>query len=295
MTKEEALKKITDGDGDFKVFTETEHKEFLDNLRDTEPFKKEIDKRLGDVHKRYDDDLFTITGKRKATDQRTFDFMKSEYQTLIDSQEELKAKNAELAKAAEDGTGAESLRLAKSELEAVTKKHQKAVEEWKTKYDEKEKEGVSMRISNEFDRSMTGLKFKDAAIIPEDVRNAMIANAKAELSKSASFIDGKLVFLDTEGNIVRDDNLNALTAKDVLNEKLKSIIDGGRKQPGVDIKEPSIEKDADGNVIVNISIPDSVVTNADLTSHLLSLGMKSGSKEYRSAYAKYSEKLKKVT
>jgi len=277
------------------VFTETEHKEFLDNLRDTEPFKKEIDKRLGDVHKRYDDDLFAITGKRKATDQRTFDFMKSEYQTLIDSQEELKAKNAELAKAAEDGTGAESLRLAKSELEAVTKKHQKAVEEWKTKYDEKEKEGVSMRINNEFDRSMTGLKFKDAAIIPEDVRNAMIANAKAELSKSASFIDGKLVFLDTEGNIVRDDNLNALTAKDVLNEKLKSIIDGGRKQPGVDIKEPSIEKDADGNVIVNISIPDSVVTNADLTSHLLSLGMKSGSKEYRSAYAKYSEKLKKVT
>jgi len=295
MNKEEALKKVTDGDGNFKVFTEAEHKEFLDNLRDTEPFKKEIDKRLGDVHKKYDDDLFQITGKRKSTDQRTFEFMKSEYQTLVDSREELKVKNVELEKAADDGTGAESLRLAKSELEAVKKKHLNAVEEWKTKYDTKEKEGVSMRINNEFDRSMTGLKFKDAAIIPEDVRNAMIANAKAELSDSASFIDGKLVFLDTEGNIVRDDNLNALTAKDVLTEKLKSIIDAGRKQPGVDIKDPVIEKDADGKVIVNISIPDSVATNADLTDHLHKLGMKSGSDEYRAAYAKYGEKLKKIT
>ncbi|MCK5603079.1 hypothetical protein KAR91_14440, partial [Candidatus Pacearchaeota archaeon] len=117
MNKEEALKKVTEGEGDFKVFTETEHKEFLDNLRDTEPFKKEIDKRLGDVHKMYDDDLFTITGKRKDTNQRTFDFMKSEYQVLIDSQEELKTKNAELEKAVNDGSGAEALKLAQSELE----------------------------------------------------------------------------------------------------------------------------------------------------------------------------------
>ena len=295
MTKEEALKKVTDGDGDFKVFTQAEHEEFLGNLRDTEPFKKEIDKRLGDVHKKYDDDLFQITGRRKATDQRTFDFMKGEYQTLIDSQEELKGKYAELEKAAGDGTGAESLRLAKSELEAVQKKHVKAVDEWKSKYEAKEKEGVSMRINNEFDRSMTGLKFKDAAIIPEDVRSAMIANAKAELSSSASFIDGKLVFLDSGGDIVRDDNLNALTAKDVLTDKLKSIIDAGRKQPGVDIKEPEIEKDADGKIIVNITLPDSVVTNADLTNHLLSLGMKSGSPEYRAAFAKYIDKVKKIT
>ena len=295
MNKEEALKKVTEGEGDFKVFTETEHKEFLDNLRDTEPFKKEIDKRLGDVHKMYDDDLFTITGKRKDTNQRTFDFMKSEYQVLIDSQEELKTKNAELEKAVNDGSGAEALKLAQSELESVKKKHLTAVDDWKAKYDEKEKEGLSMRINNEFDRSMTGLKFKDAAIIPEDVRSAMIANAKAELSKSASFVEGKLVFLDADGNIQRDDGLNPITAKDVLTEKLKSIIDAGRHQPGVTIEDPVIEKDKDGKVIVNISMPDSVRTNVDLTAHLLSLGMKSSSVEYRAAYAKYIDKVKKIT
>lgn len=296
MNKDDALKKITDGDGDFKVFTEAEHKEFLDNLRDTEPFKKEIDKRLGDVHKKYDDDLFTITGKRKQTDQRTFDFMKIEYQTLQDSAEELRVKNEKLEEAGKDGSGAEALKLAQSELDSVKKKHQTSLDEWKNKYESLEKNGEQMRILNEFDRSMQGFKFKDVAIIPEDVRNAMISNAKAELSKSASFVDGKLVFLDSEGDILRDkESLNVLTAKEVLSEKLKSIIDVGRKQEGVDIKEPDIEKDKDGNVIVTISLPDSVKTNVDLSEHLHSLGMKSGSEEYRAAYAKYIEKVKKIT
>ena len=151
-----------------------------------------------------------------------------------------------------------------------------------------------MRIHNEFDRSLTGVKFKDEGIIPLDVRNAMINNAKAELSKGAQFVEGKLVFMQ-DGNIMRDDNLNILSVKDVLAEKLKSIIDAGRKQDGLEIKEPEIERDENGKVKVNISLPDSVKTNADLTTHLLSLGLKSGSDEYRAAYAKYIDKVKKVT
>jgi len=184
--------------------------------------------------------------------------------------------------------------LLRGELDSMKTKHVKFKEESELKYGELEKSGVQMRILNEFDRSMTGLKFKDAAIIPEDVRNAMINNAKTELAKTASFVEGKLVFLDAEGKILRDENLNVLTAKDVLQDKLKSIIDAGRHQTGVDIKEPDI-KEKDGEVIVNISIPDSVKTNADLTQHLMGLGLKRDSKEYRAAYAKYSEKLNKVT
>ena len=295
MNKEAAIKKVTEGEGDFTVLTESEHKEFLDNLRDTEPFKREIDKRLGDVHKKYDDDLFEITGKRKLTEQRTFDFMKTEYQTLLDGADELRLKNEKLEEAGKDGSGAEALKLAKSELESVKKKHQTSLDEWRNKYESLEKNGEQMRVLNEFDRSMQGFKFKDAAIIPEDVRNAMINNAKDELSKSASFVDGKLVFLDSAGDILRDDKLNYVSAKDVLAEKLKSIIDTGRKAEGVDIKEPDIEKDKDGNLIVNIILPDSVKTNVDLSAHLLSLGMKSGSDEYRAAYKKYIDKVKKLT
>jgi len=151
-----------------------------------------------------------------------------------------------------------------------------------------------MRILNEFDRSMTGLKFKDAAIIPEDVRNAMINNAKTELAKTADYVDGKLVFRDSEGKIMYNDLAQLLSAKEILSEKLKSIIDAGRKAEGVDIEDPEIRTE-DGKVIVNVSIPDSVKTNVDLTNHLMGLGMKRDSEEYRAAYAKYNEKLQKVT
>jgi hypothetical protein len=141
---------------------------------------------------------------------------------------------------------------------------------------------------------MTGLKFKDAAIIPEDVRNAMIENAKAELAKSAEYVEGQLVFKDSDGNIRRDDNLNVLKPQDILSEKLKSIIDEGRKAKGVNIKDPEII-DEDGKVVVNLTLPDTIKTNADLTEHLLQLGMKQSSDEYRAAYAKYVEKLEKIT
>ncbi len=294
LTKEEAIKKVTEGDGDFQVFTHKEHESFLNNLKDTEIFKQQIDGRVSEMHQQYDNDFFAVTGKRKAQDQKTYEFIKNEVKVMQDHAEELVDKNKELQKAVDDKSDTKALELLRGEVDSIKEKYLKYKEGAELKYGELEKSGVQMRILNEFDRSMMDMKFKDAAIIPEDVRNAMINNAKTELAKSASYVEGKLVFLDAEDKIRRDDNLNVLTAKDILSEKLKSIIDTGRQQTGVDIKEPEI-KEEDGKVIVNISIPDTVKTNVDLSEHLMGLGMKQSSKEYRAAYAKYKEKLKAVT
>ena len=294
MTKEEAIQKIDQGGDDFQVFTEVEHKTFLNNLKDTEDFKQQIDVRIADLEKKYDDDLLSITGRKRKDSERTYDFMKREFKTLTDSEVELKSRNEELQKVVNDKSGGEALELLKSENTSLIKNHKKSKEEWDTKYTALEKAGIDLRIQHEFDRSMTGLKFKDATIIPEDVRNAMINNAKTELAKTVDFVDGKLVFRDSEGKIMYNDLAQLLTPKEVLSDKLKSIIDAGRQQTGVDVKD-EITKDEDGKAIVNISIPDSVKTNVDLTKHLMGLGMKRGSEEYRAAYAKYSEKLEKVT
>lgn len=294
LTKEEAIKKVTEGDGDFQVFTHEEHESFLNNLKDTEVFKSQIDGRVREIYQRIDSDVSSITGEQKAGDEKTYDYVKRQLSQLSTSAKELEAKKAELQKAVDDKTDSKALDLLRGELDSMKEKHQKFKEDAESKYSQLESSGVQMRILNEFDRSMTGLKFKDAAIIPEDVRNAMINNAKAEMAKSASYVDGKLVFTDSEGKIMRDDNLNVLTPKDVMAEKLKSIIDEGRKQKGVDIKEPEI-KDEDGKIVVNLTLPDTVKTNVDLTKHLLELGMKRDSDEYRAAYAKYVEKLEKVT
>ena len=293
LTKEEALQKITEGNGEFQVFTHEEHESFLNNLKDTEVFKQQIDGRVREIYQQIDSDVSSITGEEKGKDEKTYDYVKRQLSTLSSSAKELADKKAELEKAVNDKSGSQTLDLLRGELESIKKKHQLFKEEADRKYGDLEQSGVQMRIQHEFDRSITGLKFKDAAIIPEDVRNAMINNAKTELAKSASFVEGKLVFLDSEGKIMRDENLNVLSPKDILAEKLKSIIDAGRQQTGVDIKEP-VEK-VDGKVVVNLTLPDSVRTNADLTQYLLKSGLKRDSDDYRAAYAKLRDKVEKVT
>ena len=217
-----------------------------------------------------------------------------EVKAIQDSAEELKSKNEELLKAVNDKSGTEAVELLRGELDSMKKKHQAFKDDADGRYKDLEQSGTKMRILHEFDNAMLGMKFKDAAIIPEDVRNAMINNAKTELSKSADYVDGKLVFRNSEGKIMYNDLAQLLSAKEVLSEKLKSIIDPGRKAAGVDLKEPEI-KEEDGKVIVNISIPDTVKTNVHLSQFLMDSGLIRDSKEYRAAYAKYSEKLEKVT
>lgn len=294
LNKEEATKKVTEGDGDFHVFTHEEHESFLNNLKDTEVFKQQIDGRVSEMHQHYDDDFFAVTGKRKAQDEKTYDFIKKEVKAILDNAEELTNKNAELTKAVEDKSGTKAIELLHGEVESLKEKHRLFKEGADKKYIDLEQSGVKMKILHEFDNAMLGMKFKDAKIIPEDVRSAMINNAKTETAKSADYVDGKLVFRDAEGKIMYNDLAQLLSAKEVLSEKLKSIIDAGRNQTGIDIEDPEVIEE-DGKVIVNLSIPDTVKTNEDLTNHLMHAGLKRGSKEYRAAYAKYSEKLEKVT
>ncbi len=295
LTKEEATKKVAEGDGDFHVFTHEEHESFLNNLKDTEVFKQQIDGRVREIYQRIDSDVSGITGEEKAGDEKTYDYVKRQLSKLSSNAKELADKKVELEKAVNDKSGDQALDLLRGELDSIKLKHQKYKEDADVKYSKLEKSGVNMRIRGHLKDAMTGLKFKDVAIIPEDVRNMAIDSATTELVTRASFVEDKLVFLDAEGKILRDENLNVLTAKDILSEKLKSIIDAGRKQVGVKIDEPSVEKDKDGKIVVNLSIPDTVKTNADLTEHLMRSGLKRDSEEYRAAYAKYSEKLEKVT
>ena len=293
LNKEEALAKVTEGKGEFHVSTIEEHESFLTNLKDTDIFKEQIDGRVREIYQRIDSDVSGITGEEKASDEKTYDYVKRQLSQLSDNAKALTDKKADLEKAVNDKSGSETIELLKSQVENLKKKYDTYKEESDLKYGELEKSGVQMRIMNEFDRSITGLKFKDATIIPEDVRNAMINNSKTELAKQADYVDGKLVFRDSEGKIMYNDQAQLITAKDILSEKLKSVIDQGRKIEGVDIKD-EIKKDDDGKIVVNINLPDSVKTNVDLTAHLMSLGMKRDSEEYRAAYAKYIDKVKRI-
>ena len=68
-----------------------------------------------------------------------------------------------------------------------------------------------------------------------------------------------------------------------MKERLKSIIDEGRQQKGVDI-DLNVEKGEDGKVKdVNVVVPDTIKTMAALIDHLQAVGLKRNTDEYFAA------------
>ena len=131
LSKEEALQKITEGNGDFQVFTHEEHESFLNNLKDTEVFKQQIDGRVREIYQRIDSDVSSITGEEKGSDEKTYDYVKRQLSTLSSNAKELAAKKAELEKAVNDKSGEQTLDLLRVELESMKKKHQLSKEKLK--------------------------------------------------------------------------------------------------------------------------------------------------------------------
>jgi len=291
MKKEEALKLINESDSeDWHVATESDHETFLNNFEETK-----IAPKISELHNKYDEDIHSVLGVRKNADEKTYDFLKRTLSEMKAERDERIAKIENLEKAVKDTTGKEALEQAQRELESVRNKHNSAISEWESKYQELEGSTHMMKINNELDKGLTGLVFKDAKLVPEDVRNIHINVVKGELAKIAEFVDGKMVFKNDQGEIIRDEKLNPLGPKEILKDRLKAILNEGREQkgPGIDKNEPVI-KTKDGKIDVTLVVPDSVKTNADLMTFMLESGLKRGSKEFSAAYAKYSEGLVKV-
>ena len=187
-----------------------------------------------------------------------------------------------------DKSGDETLKLLQSDHDALKDKHQKTLDNFKLEKESQAKEDNRVNLMSQADHALMGIKFLGS--VPEDARNALVEIAKDDVVKDASFLDGNVVFLDANGDPQRDDKLNIITMESRLKEKLKSIIDEGRKQPGVDIKEPTT-KGEDGKIIVNVVVPDTVRTMAGLIEHLQQAGLERSTDEYFAALAHWSEKL----
>lgn len=301
ISKEDAIKKINENNGDFQVFTKDEHETFLGNLKNTEVFKNQLSSRVSELHGNYDTLFADETGKKRSEGEKTSDFAR---RTLKEFKEDVATKSqkiTDLEKAVEDGTGNVALEQAQRELSNYKNTHNTAMEEWEGKYSDLEGSVKTMRVTNEIDKAMSGLVFKDTKIISEEVRTLTVDAVKSELAKTGEIIQDKLVFKDRNGETVLDKNLDPITAQELLKAKLKIILNEGRNQPGPGVTEkgPVITKDDKGNIDVTLVVPDTVKTNADLAEFLSKSGLKrSGTAEeqaiYFAALSKYGEGLKKV-
>jgi hypothetical protein len=293
MKKDEVLKYVeTKGDESFIVRTEAEEKTFLEN------YGKKIEEevipgKISELHTRYDDDIFSVTGMKKNPTEKTYEFTKrvlAEFKTKAEKTSVLEKEIADLKKQIADGTG-DKKTLA--DLEAVQRAY-KELEDTKTKEVENVKtEFEKYRVQSDIIAATTGLQFKKQ--IPEAAVKSLMNQVIGDLTSIASRQDGKLVFMK-DGVPMRNPHnaLNPYTADELLKERLKDVLDINRKVengPGVS-NEILKEYDKSGKITkIALVIPDSVRTKEDLSKFLVSQKLLRGSQEYDAAYAEYSPAL----
>ena len=294
MKKDEVLKFIEEkGDADFVIRTGEEDKTFLEN------YGKKIEEeviptKISELHNRYDDDVFAVTGLKKNPTEKTYDFVKrvlASYKTDAEKAGTFTKEIADLKKQIADGTGdkktlqdLEAMQKAYNDLQATKDKE---ITTLKTDYDK-------YKIRTEIMSATSGMVFKKG--IPESVVNAYVNQVISELTGMASYQDGKLVFMK-DGVPMRNtfNALNPYTAKESVEERLKEIRETGKPvNGGPDIsKEIVKEYDKASGKITKIAmvIPDSVKNKEGLSKYLISQGLLRGTEEYTLAYKEYSQNL----
>jgi len=284
ITKEEILNFIKEkgGSGDeFIVRTAEEDKTYLENFKTAE-VEKAIAPRISEVHTRYDEDIFSITGLKKKPDEKTYDFNKRVLADLKAKADKVPTHEQEIASLKEKvGKNADAKILA--DLENVRS-------EFATFKSAKEKELDDLRKETEVSRKKSLIESEINAyefdpLIKENVLKVYKETVINALIGSSEFRDGQLVFLDEKGNPLRNqaNNLAPYSPTEIIGERLKDVIKqkriiGGPPKPGDPKGSPR-------------SLPDTVKTKVELSDHLMKEGLKRGSKEYDEAYLELSKDL----
>ena len=218
-------------------------KEIISN-RAENIYQEKIGGEVSEIHKRYDEDMFTILGERPGTledggKQKTYEKIKSLYTELADlrkkkdslsKDEAIKALNTQIEDLKKNGPGAH--------WEQTFKKEQS---NWKTEREtlleratEAETKIVTFQKRTDIEAGLRDLKFNDD--VPEAARKALVNNVVNSLVKNSKIDGDKIVYLDENGAQINDNEYKPMTASGILKDALKDILknentDGGGGAP----------------------------------------------------------------
>ena len=230
MKKQEILTKLESdkGDTDYIFRTKSEDDSFLENHKRS-VIEEELPKKVNEIHTKYDDDMFELFGKRKKSDQKTYHFLKEQFNDLkarADKVADLETQIIELKKNKPDD----------AKLQEITEL-QKEIKRLKTVHDEEiqgaSRKSVEASILADIKVARAGLKFKPG--IPDDVVESYLNTIMNDLVSNAEQRDGKTVFLDKDKKTALRNSatMAPYTASELLKERAKNIIDTGIQQKGV--------------------------------------------------------------
>lgn len=268
-------------------------------------FNEAISTRIGEIHGQYDADIKSIIGQDKPGGTKTYEWLKSvlsDLKTKAESGsgeiEKYKSEIETLKTQIKDGKGGEAVKQELADAQARLKQLQDALAAKDGEYGEKLKAAqeatTRLKIDYEFEKALTGVKFKPDDVMPEAVRQTFIQAAKAKLMAEAKpdwIDDGKggqrLVFRNADGNVMNnpDNALNPYSAKELLLKELAPIVDNGKHQPGAGTGNGKPKPS--GNIAVDMGTAKSQVEVTNLiTDHLMATGLERGSGKFQEEFNK---------
>lgn len=292
MKPNEIVEKLKDvQDGEYVLRSQEEEQEYLKNYAASEVDKK-IGDRIKELHSQYDRDIEEATGKKKPDGVKSYEFVKDVlkgYKEKADSAYVLEKQIEDLNKKIRENTGDETL---KAQYKTLEKKHKEALESWQGEKENLMGEFNKYKVRSALDNSLAGVKFKKD--LPEAVVKSYVDTVKNDMMGNAVFNDdGDLIFKKDDTVLVDKQTLKPLSAKEILIDKLKDIVETGSKT-GTGSK--TNYQTQTGEIVP----PDSAMVNKDtlaeyLQNELIKKGMTRNearnSKEYLKLFGEYSNKL----
>lgn len=263
-----------------------------------------IAKRIGEIYSGLDADIENTFGIKKPQGLKTYEFIKqlpslgniADSKELKQQIETLQTDKQKLEQQLKEGQGNEGLKSQIAQLEkfisekdATIKQMQdnqtSSLQEWQNKYAAKEKQIKDYQINSAFSDFTSGVKFRSD--LPEEMVKVFIETQKKQLQNEFE-IDlmpnnqgGTNLVFKKDGAVEMDkQTLLPVSGKDLLLNRLKSVIDEGHQQTGTGTA---------GNIS---SIQTSVSVNANtqtlaasqIDEQLIKLGFAQGSAAYQQKF-----------
>ena len=258
-----------------------------------------IGKKLADVHSQYDADVYSTTGIQREQSEKTYDYVKrvlskfktevGELPTVKSSLQKLEQEKKELEETIKSGKGSEAisqqLKDAQSMIDSLKKTNETTIAELTNKFKEKEAEVSTIKVNSVFEKSLASIKLKEE--YTDSIKDILINNAKSTIlaSYKTDWVDGKMIFRDSNGEIVRNPNnlQNPYTAEELLKENLKDalFVETDKSGGGTGGKNPDT-----GDILDISSAKDQYQADEIFSKYLMKKGYSRGSVDFDVAFTK---------
>lgn len=263
-----------------------------------------IGRRIGEVYRTMDETITNVTGVKRDGDEKTYNFLKraaTELKQKADGASKyteeiatLKAEKTRLeglvAKGGNEETQAQLAR-AKADLENVRKEYASLKKQSEKQNAEYETQIFGVRVDNEINNSLAGIKFKPE--LPESVTKVLMQQAVEKVKGfNPQFIDdgkgGKVLgFHNSDNSVMRNaaTNLQPFTARELVERELEALgVLAGKAAPGAGTQAPPAGGNGGGGVVVDVSTARTRKEfNEIATQTLLQQGKTIGSAEFDTA------------